>query len=387
MLASEALTQANGEFVEIVAKNGAHIHVLLPSDADTQKVTECLLVLHGSYSNSKNYISTLAHLWPSAQNGRIIVGIDGDKSEGKDDNGEENFNYTFNSTDFVISAFKEVKQKYNISRTIVIGHSQGGVVSYAIYMSDPELFNAIIPVSARCDEGFAPYKYKDDARVASQKNGAIAIVHGENDDLMEFIEGRIAHDWFQDAGFPRIRMFTDSGAGHMFGRLPVDKALEWVESQLSTDPEKLLKFAESSIDRKEFADALAALKRCYQLDTKGKFRERIKKLIQPLDKECMAASKELEKMMSDAKDDSWVSSFLDFRNKFKLADSAKKVLDTYAKLRRQHESPAEELYLKAVSYFQQSNPAEARKCYEEIVKKYYASRRYFCAREVLRRKE
>jgi hypothetical protein len=49
--------------------------------------------------------------------------------------------------------------------------------------------------------------------------------------------GEHAATIFRDAGWPALRFFADdTGAGHMFARLPVGQAIRWLEVHSSDNP-------------------------------------------------------------------------------------------------------------------------------------------------------
>jgi fermentation-respiration switch protein FrsA (DUF1100 family) len=70
---------------------------------------------------------------------------------------------------------------------------------------------------------------------AAQRAVPLAIVHGKKDPNVDFKMGEYAAKIFGEAKWPAMKFFADeSGAGHRFALLPVNKAIRWVEKQSST---------------------------------------------------------------------------------------------------------------------------------------------------------
>ena len=89
--------------------------------------------------------------------------------------------------------------------------------------------------------------------------------HGETANgswsLVSFESGAYASGLFLDAGWPAVRLFASDDAGHMFGRLPVGRAIRWLEALASDDPKVLLDFAEARLAESAHRDATAALRK------------------------------------------------------------------------------------------------------------------------------
>jgi hypothetical protein len=149
----------------------------------------------------------------------------------------------------------------------------------------------------------------------------------------------------------------------MFAVLPVDDAIQWLESMTSDDPATLVAFAEKQVAAKEWKDAIAAAERAKALDKGGKLASKIKAVTAAVAQEAGPRAKTLEKAIVGAKDDSWVADFDDFRGKFEFAEPAKAVMAAWRKLHDEHEKPAETLFFSARGDFNSNKPDDGyRKC-------------------------
>jgi predicted esterase len=393
-----------GKIEDGAARNGMTYHVRLPAKHDPKKPSPAILILHGSNMNSKTYLETMLQAWPRLGETYVLIGINGEQkgNGGTEANPAYNYSYInfagkskykgFPGTDrespaLVSEALKEIQQRVAISKVFVGGHSQGAFLTYSLIMNYPETFAGAFPVSGGVIIQAEPTAYDKEEIRAAQRKLAIAIVHGENDEIVGFSQGKSTYESFLGDGFPMLRFFTHPTAAHMFAVLPVDDALQWLESMTSDDPAALVAFAEKQMAAKEWKDTVAAAERAKALDKGGKHGSRIKAVLGAVEKEAGPKAKAIEKAIAGAKDDSWVAEFDDFRGKFEFADAAKAVMAAWRKLHDEHEKPAETLFFSARGDFNSNKPDDGyRKC-EELVAKYYASSYYRYAKVWLKNRK
>jgi len=382
-----------GKVEDGTAKNGMTWHVRLPAKYDPKKGMPAILILHGSNMNTKSYIDTIVSAWPKLAEDYVLLGVNGERrAKGSpDDNPTYNYSYVnyagkskykgYPGTDrespaLVPEALAEIRQRVNVTKIFVGGHSQGGFLTYSLLMNTPELFAGAFPVSGGCIIQAEPTAYDKPEIRTAQRKVAVAIVHGENDGAVEFSLGQSAYESFLGDGFPMLRFFTHKTAAHAFALLPVEEAVRWLEAMTSDDPVALVDSAQKRFAARDHRDAIALLDRARGLDRGGKLASKVKALESLIEKEAAPKAKALEKAIGAAKDDSWVADFTAFRTAFEFAACAKPVMDAYAKLRAEHEKPAEDLFYKARADFQKDKDDDAYAKCEEIVKKYYASSYY-----------
>lgn len=382
------------------AKNGVTYCLRRPAKYDPKKGAPAIVILHGSNMNSKDYVRTIVEAWPKLAEAYVLIGVNGENrvKDSPDDHPAYNYTYVdfvgksryrgYPGTDrespaLVSEVIQEIQTEIKLTKVFVGGHSQGGFLAYSLFLNYPGLFAGAFPISAGLIMQCEPTAFEDADLRARQRSIAVAILHGENDPAVDFAMGRAAYESFEDDGFPRLRLFADPRAGHMFGRLPVDQAIEWLEASTSDNPAALLDFAAARAAAGEYRDATAALLRSRELDTENRLAKKRKPIEDKIKKEAAPKAKELAAAIAAAKDGSWVEEFLQFRAKFEFADGATDVMAAYRALRARHEGPAEKLWGEARQAWQDGREEEAIGKCREIVEKHFASSFYRYARQAL----
>jgi thioredoxin-like negative regulator of GroEL len=273
-----------------------------------------------------------------------------------------------------------------MSRVFVGGHSQGAFLTYMLVMNFPEEFAGAFPIAGGLIFQAEPAAYEDAAVVAAQRRVPIAIVHAPNDPVVEYSSSQHAWEAFDEAGFPALRLFDDTQAGHMFAHLPIEEALRWLEAHASDDPERLLAFAAQRSGQEGERDAAAALGKARRLDAKKALKSKLDAAAKKLDADAAKAAKPLVLKMGQG-GAAWADEFFAFRTRFGLLEAAKPVLDAYAALRKVQQGPAEAVYRAARADFDQGRrDAGYTKC-AEIVEKYPAFEKYRLVRRWSREKK
>ncbi len=235
----------------------------------------------------------------------------------------------------------------------------------------PELIAGAFPMSCNLLVQCEPDRFTDGAARANQHSVAFALIHGKNDPVVDFSGGEYCYRALQDGEFPAIRFFSHETAGHMFGRLPVDQAVRWLETMTSHDVDGLIAVADEQMKIGEYRGAYAALTRALDFDTDEVQAWRLE-LMEALIEELAApqASSLLETIEVSVSNE-WVDDFWKFRRDFAFTSAARPVLEEYAKLRNEHEKPAQNLFFEAR---RESDTAVRTAKYREILEKYYASK-------------
>jgi pimeloyl-ACP methyl ester carboxylesterase len=362
-----ALAQS-GDVTEKKTANGLISFTRIPSTYNPKAGAPALVWLHGSNANSREYIDSFAkEAWLRDW---ILIGINGEtgsKASG--------FNYTFDSAPLLVAAYEELTAKLKVSRAFIGGHSQGAYVTFSVVMGHPGKFAGAIPVAGGLWMQCEPGRFKGE-ELEKRKGIAIAIVHGRKDDVVDVELSEGAHFSYTDAEFPMVRFFDPPDATHMFFTLPVKDAIEWCVAISDRDPKRLAGYAPAAAGQRRWRDATVAAQR-------GKAGA----VQKAAEREAAARGKALAARMSKEQNDSWVRDFWAYRADFQFTDAARPILSAYAKLREEHEKPAETLFFKARGDFQASRTAEAYRSYEEIVKKFYGSSWYFYAKRGLEKRK
>lgn len=386
--------------VDGIARSGVTYHLRAPKGWDAARPIPALLVLHGSNMNSKSYVETIVAAFPKLADDYLLIGIDGENRAKGSTAENPAFNYSYvnwmgkstytgypgterESPALVSEALQELNQAIKISHVFVGGHSQGGFLAYCLFMHFPELFRGAFPASSAVIIQAEPTAFSDAAFRAAQRRNPIAIVHGENDGVVDFASSRYAHEIFEDDGFPAVRLFTDKNAAHMFARLPIEAAVRWLETMTAEGLPEVVAEAQKALADERHRDAGALLRRARELDKDGKSRAAIDALAKALDEKARPDGERFAAQIAAAKDGSWVDSFLDYRGKFATADAAQPALAAFEKLRAQQKQRADELFHGARGDFQKGDKDQGRDKYREIVEKCYASRWYRLAKRAL----
>ena len=361
--------------------------------AGADKKWPAVVILHGSNMNAKAYVSRLAAAWPDVAKDYLLIGINGETPSNI--GAEPAFNYTyinyvgrstfkgFPGTDrespaLVADALEELRETYPVKHYFVGGHSQGGFLTYSLLMNFPELIAGAFPISAGLIFQCEPSAYTDEKLRAAQRAVPLAIIHGKQDQLVGFGQGEYAATLFGDAGWPAFRFFADdSGAAHMFGRLPVGQAIRWLEAQTSDDPAKLLDFAEKSVKAKSYRDAVAAMNRARGLNPEAAAKGKLERLSRAIDAKATPDAKKFLKQIKDNQPGkTWIDAFLAYRDDFEFAPAAAEVMQAFNAVRSEHEDTAKKTLAEANAAFQQGRRDEGYAKYQEIVDKYYAASSY-----------
>jgi hypothetical protein len=196
----------------------------------------------------------------------------------------------------------ELKEVYPISHFFVGGHSPGGFLTYSLLMNFPEIMAGAFPISCGVIFQCELDAYADKLLRKTQRAVPLAIVHGKNDPAVSFSMAQYAVTLFSEADWGTFRFLPDDTAGHMFGRLPVAAAIRWLESHASTDPASLISFATSELEKKDYHDAIAAIRRAHTLSLDESQKGRLKELSGFIDTQASASAAKYLPLIRQAKD-------------------------------------------------------------------------------------
>ncbi len=377
-----------GQVTEGQTESMLNYYLHVPKGFSPEKKYNAIAFFHGSNMSSRDYVETIVSTWPKLAEEYLVLGFDGERLSSASSEGSRVYNATYinysghevgepwryNQTPGLAAAsLREIAEFLPIERWFVGGHSQGGFLTYAIGMFYPDLVAGIFPMSCSLLVQCEPSYFDDADTRAAQRRMAIAHIHGETDNLVEFTSGIYCSEAFQDADFPRLRLFTDPTAGHRFMFLPVEEAVRWLEVMSSGDTERLVSLAEERLKEKDTRDAAAAARIARELGVQGKLADRVAAVMKKVDAAAEKEAKTLETVIARNANGRWVDAFWDFRRDFGTSDRAVSVLEAYAKLREEHQPEAERLFREARN---EQNDSRREKKQREIVEKWYASSYY-----------
>ncbi len=387
---AENVTPKPAAIVSGLARNRLTYHVRAPKGWKPG-AAPMVVILHGSNMSSRPYVESIAAV-PAVADRYLIVGIDGEQWQDWSSPDDPRHNYTYvnwmgrstyqgypnthrESPALVAELLQDLKAQCKPDRVFVGGHSQGGFLTWFLAMHFQGLVDGIFPMSCGLVIQCEPDVFEDAALKQAQRRVAIAVVHGSNDPVVAFSQGRSSFQSFQEQDFPTLRLFQNQ-AGHGFSSLPWPQALEWLSTMSSPEPEVLLQFAESSMDDARFRDAGAALQRTAALQPKGAMAKRHADLSARLDEYAEHDGKRLLAAIQADTDGAWIDDFLEYRDSFGTAAVAQPTLAAFALLRQKHEKPAQELFGEARKRFQQGDRDGGWEKYDELVRTCYASSLY-----------
>jgi len=379
-----------GEITSGQTRSWLNYHLRVPKGYDKSKRYPAIAFLHGSNMTARSYVDTIASVWPDIAKRYILVGFDGENLSPSAKAGRRAYNYSYvnfsgpevgnesvyrQSPALVAEALDELKSELPITHWFLGGHSQGGFLTYAVYMFYPDKVAGVFPMSCNLLVQCEPdYGYFDKPELRRQQRKiAIAVIHGENDNVVPFSSGEYCHRRMIDGGFPTVHLFRHPTAAHMFARLPVDNAIAWLEALTSNDAKTLVGFAKDRLAAKDYRSATAALLRLADIGVPRDLASDADSVRSQIDRQAKPEAAKLTKAIRKNRDNRWVDGFLDFRDKFAFADAAAPAMAAYAKLRKSHAKPADEVFY-AARRLRDKAAREAK--YREIVEKYYASKWY-----------
>lgn len=250
-------------------------------------------------------------------------------------------------------------------------------------MNYPKLIAGAFPISAGVMIQCEPSAFADKALQEAQRAVPLAIVHGKNDPLVSFDSATYASGLFLDASWPAVRLFASDDAGHMFGRLPVGRAIRWLEALAPNNANILLDFAEARLKESAYRDTIAALRKAKGLKLGPNNKDRLDRLAKEIDAQAAPKGKAFLAAIKANKDNGWVDGFLAFRDELEYADAAEAAMAAFNALRAEHEPPAKKAIGEARQAFQQGRRDQGYAKAREIVERYYASTYYRLAKQWL----
>ena len=375
-----------GEVTEGQTESFLNYHLRMPDDFEDGQRYPAIAFFHGSNMSSRPYVDTIASTWPDLARDFVIVGFDGERLSSTSSEGDRRFNASYinfsghevgnpwryrQTPGLVNDALQELEQALPIDRWFVGGHSQGGFLSYAILMFYPERIAGVFPMACNLLVQCEPSRFDDEDVRARQRAVPIAAIHGRRDDVVGFSGGEYCHEAFQDGGFPMLRLF-DPESGHSFMHLPVEDAVRWLAGMASDDPQALVELAERSLEDDRFRDATAAASRAEDLGASGDLSQRIRAVHEAVDKAAQRDADKLEQAIATNRNGRWVDDFWEFRRRFAFTPAAQKVMALYAKVRAEHQKPADDQFYASRS----KDDVERKRMQLEINEKYWGSSWY-----------
>jgi hypothetical protein len=248
------------------------------------------------------------------------------------------------------------------------GHSQGGFLTYYLYMHFPEQFAGAFPVAGGLVMQCEPDVFDDEKLRAAQRSRPLAIVHGQQDYVVPYATGLYIRDRFDGAGFPLTTLIAPE-LGHPYDFLPIGEAIRFLDAMSASKPEPLVAFARDAAKAERWHDVGAALVRAREIRAEGAMADVVAKY----DAAAAEGAKRYGELLSKGDGGDWVDEFFDWKYRFERAPAAAATLAAYQKLRSSHDPKAKDLIEAAYKAFREQDQDGGRARYREIVEKAFAS--------------
>lgn len=181
-----------GESIYVKAEKLLKCRVLLPDNYQSDIAYPLLIGMHGFGGTTENF----SQIWSYLDSHSFIFVIPEGPYNSKPDTYQRRHGYSWDigvhdlelykrsdhlSSDFIVNVNHYVKENYKISKSFIIGFSQGGGYAYATGIKNPDEFEGIICFGARLPdyEKYPWFLSEDEIRGGNKLK--VYIAHGKED--------------------------------------------------------------------------------------------------------------------------------------------------------------------------------------------------------------
>ena len=229
-LEMEARSSESGAVRYLAAESMQEYLIRFPADYDPGMSYPLVIGLHGYGADPEGF----AGLWdrfadpgfiyavPRAPYNRFS-GADPGYSWGlwSDDDESVGIRSTELSEDWVCRLASSLRQEYAVSEVYLMGFSQGCGFTYGIGLSNPELFDGLM-----CIAGWLDTSWVSREEVLAASHIPVVIIHGNEDQVVEFEAGTTAYDYLEEAGYELL--FIEFQGGHTVDTDALREAQAWL---------------------------------------------------------------------------------------------------------------------------------------------------------------
>jgi phospholipase/carboxylesterase len=185
---------------------------------DNSEDTPFIILMHGYGGNAKSYRQKgdfntgISVIYLDAPYEMIPLSGRNKWYDFKIENGDttSNQNQIKESIQLALNTIKNVIKENEIkSKHVYIGgHSQGGIISYKIALTNPELFKGFIISSGRL-----PVEYTVKNDLSQYQNKKALIIHGENDGVLDLKYSSAGKNLMEKLGIETTYIIKEGGHG------------------------------------------------------------------------------------------------------------------------------------------------------------------------------
>lgn len=218
--------------VEARPKTAPNLEYFVRASNLTDSKPAALILLHGYRSNAKNFFSLAQHFPKEMTVISAQAPIDkGNEAYAWYDLDLQN-NLAYNPKGFekariqVIDFIQQICQEQDLDKENIYlgGFSQGGIMTYAVGLTRPDLVKGIIPLSAKLQEETKT----GIANESALKDLRIFIAHGQKDQVISIEEARSAKQFLESKGL-KVKYQEEVDIAHSINQEIIIELLRWLK--------------------------------------------------------------------------------------------------------------------------------------------------------------
>lgn len=299
--ASAALKSTKtGNFVK-TAPLGATYTLHIPEKYEPRKGATMLLWLHGAGDNHVNV--SRAFLSQRFKPEWIVVFPDA----------QDRGRWQAHEFERVMDVVDEVEKEYAVRRLFIGGFSRGGFFTFGFGLKRIDRFAGFLCVSGGLS-GAGLVKKTDADKYA------VAIIHGDADDVVPHRNGVQAKETFEKAGWKELLFFRSvPGLAHRIDRKAMQDAFDWLDrnAQALNTPDDYFDYGMKMYGEEKYARAFQALSGiCTEENGKRKWYRKAVSTLKKIESKSVSAGKKVKKLIEADRDRRWVASWLEYNRDF-----------------------------------------------------------------------
>jgi predicted esterase len=317
-----------GEFV-LTAPKGAKYTLIVPDTYDRKKGATLLFWLHGAGDNHANAARGIKSRrfkpdW--------ILAIPDARTNGS---------WQMDEEDRVMDVLDQVQEAYNVRRCFIGGFSRGGFFTFGFGLKHTDRFAGYLCVGGGIPNPALAKKEQAD-------RFAVAIVHGEVDNVVPFDSAKTAKAAFEKAGWKEKLFFRSvPGLAHRIDQAATQAALDWLD-----ETAQVLKTPKDYYDYGMKLHAQGRMGRAYwalsEIPEEGNSREKwwktAQKTLGKIQKEAEKQGKKLQRDIGKDRNAKWVPVWREYTKNFEGVPFHAEVKATFDECVTKQNEQADELW-------------------------------------------